>query len=345
MLAKVYGCVVALRGWFYDRGLLRTYRSRIPVVCVGNVTAGGNGKTPLCLAIALEMRKRGHYPAILSRGYRGSQGGPHRVTDQDSYLEVGDEAVLMAGAGLPVFVSRKRVAGMKLIEQDPSINLVILDDGFQHRALARVLDIVSVFVGSERAVNEFVAGEMLPAGLFREPRDRGLQRAQIVVLSHRSVQGSAKLPEVDPRVLGLLPESAAVFRSFLVPAMVTRLDGGQELSTKVVCALAAIANPEGFFSSLETLGFCLVERVSYPDHHVFNATELRELLATYPQYTFVCTAKDAVKLRALPADIRERFAVLDVTAHIVPSDAFFVQIERAVLGQQQLKHNVKVARL
>jgi len=291
------------------------------------------------------MRKRGHSPAILSRGYGGSKRGPHRVTPQDSHLEVGDEAVLMAEAGFPVFVSRKRVAGVKLIERDPAINLVILDDGFQHRALARVLDIVSVFVGSERAVNEFVAGQLLPAGLFREPRERGLQRAQIVVLSHRSVQGPAKLPEVDPRVLALLPESAAVFRSFLVPSVVTRLVGGQELSTRVVCALAAIANPEGFFGSLETLGFRLIGRVSYPDHHVFNATELRELLEVHPTHTFVCTAKDAVKLRALPLEIRERFAVLNVSAHIVPSDAFFVQIERAVLGQQPAQQSAKVTRL
>ena len=345
ILAKMYWCVVAIRGWLYDHGLIRPYRSRIPVVCVGNVTAGGNGKTPLCLAIALELRKRGHAPAILSRGYKGSQRGPHKVTPQDSCIDVGDEAVLMAEAGFPVFVSRKRVAGIKLIEQDPSINVVILDDGFQHRALARSLDIVSIFVGSEKAVNDFLAGELLPAGLFREPRERGLQRARIVVLSHRTVQGRGKLPEVDPRVLALLPESASVFRSFLIPSAVTRLEGGQELSAGTICALAAIANPDGFFQSLETLGFSVMERFSYPDHYAFNAVELRGLLTSHPQYTFVCTAKDAVKLREMPLDVRERFAVLSVTAQIVPSDAFFVQVERAVLGQQVAQQHAKVTRL
>lgn len=344
-LAKIYGCVVTLRGFLYERGFMRSYQSRIPVVCVGNVTAGGNGKTPLCVAIAAELRKRGHSPAILSRGYRGSRKGPHRVTPQDSYRDVGDEAVLMANAGFPVFVSRRRVAGIKLIEQDPSINVVILDDGFQHRALARALDIVSVFVGSEKAVNEFVAGELLPAGLFREPRDKGLQRARVVVLSHRAVQEKGKLPEVDPRVLALLPESAAVYRSFLIPTAVTRLEGGQELSATPVCALAAIANPEGFFQSLETLGFKVIRRVSYPDHHSFSVAELGELLKCNSQYTFVCTAKDAVKLREMPVEVRGRFAVLDVTAQIVPSDAFFVQVERAVLGQQIAQQNAKVTRL
>jgi len=251
----------------------------------------------------------------------------------------------MAEAGFPVYVSRKRVAGIKLIEHDPSINVVILDDGFQHRALVRSLDIVSIFVGSEQAVGEFVAGELLPAGLFREPRQRALERAHIVVLAYRSVQEPGKLPEVDPRVAPLLPESAALFRSFLAPTGVTRIEDSQELSTRSVCALAAIANPEGFFRSLETLGFRIIERFSYPDHHAFSASELQEVLATHPQDTFVCTAKDAVKLREFPIEIRGRFAVLNVTAHIVPSDAFFVQVERAVLGQQVSQHVTKVTRI
>lgn len=344
-LASVYRGVTDVRGWLYDRRLLAVYRSAVPVVSVGNVTAGGNGKTPLCLALAEEMRRRGYSPAILSRGYGGRHRGPHRVQSSDSIHEVGDEAVLMAQAGFPVFVARKRVAGMQLIEQDPSINLVILDDGFQHRALARSLDIVSVFVGTQDIVDRFIEGRLLPAGMFRESRDRALRRAQIIVLSYRTVEQGAKLRDIEPRIAALLPPSAAVFRSHLVPSDVLTLDSRQVVQPGRVCAIAAIANPEAFFNSLENMGFILTEKFSFPDHHIFSKAELEPILGKYSDQIFVCTLKDAVKLRGLPQEIKSRFAVLSVTAQIVPADAFFVQVERAIQGSRSVNPIQKVTRI
>jgi tetraacyldisaccharide 4'-kinase len=343
LLSVVYGCVVGLRGLLYDLGVFKAYHSRIPVISVGNITAGGNGKTPLCLSIAYEMRKRGDSPAILSRGYGGVIRGPHRVLCSDSCRDVGDEAVLMAGADLPVFVARRRVAGIKLIESDPTIDLVILDDGFQHRALARCLDIVSIFVGSTRAIEEFVAGRLLPAGMFREARDRALRRAGLVVLSYRSVQDSGKLGDIDRRIAGLIPETKPVFRSFLKPLAVTGLSNGSSVSPQPICALAAIANPEGFFDSLEALGFEIAQRFVFPDHYQFKNEDLVRVLGERPQHLFVCTSKDAVKLREFPEDIKSRFAVLYVAAEILPSDAFFVQIERAIDGHKRALQLTKVS--
>jgi tetraacyldisaccharide 4'-kinase len=350
LLALIYGAVVALRGKLYDSGIFAAYRSSIPVVSIGNVTAGGNGKTPLCLALAYELRKRGYAPAILSRGYGGTIRGPHRVRPSDSFRDVGDEAILMAEAGVPVFVARKRVEGVQLIEQDPSITVVILDDGFQHRALARTVDIVSVFVGSQRAVEDFVAGKLLPAGLFREYRDRALQRAQMIVLSYRSVQEPGRLPELDPRLQQLLPDTAGVYRSFLTPASVQRVATNDAVDPQRVCAVAGIANPEGFFRSLEALGFHIVERFEFPDHHVFSEEDLASLMSRQPECLLVCTAKDAVKLRELSERVRTRLAVLSVVAHVVPSDAFYVHIERAIQshhlhGQQPHTRSGKVTRL
>jgi tetraacyldisaccharide 4'-kinase len=330
LLALVYGAIVALRGKLYDSGTLKAYRSALPVVSIGNVTAGGNGKTPLCLALAYELHKRGYSPAILSRGYGGTTRGPHRVGPTDSFRDVGDEAILMAEAGVPVFVARKRVEGVRLIEQDKSINVVILDDGFQHRALARTLDIVSVFIGAPRAVEDFVAGKLLPTGLFREHRDRALRRAQMIVLSYRSVQQPGRLPELEPKLQELLPDTAEVYRSFLAPAAVQLVATNGAVAPQRVCAIAGIANPEGFFRSLESLGFDIAQRFEFPDHHVFSEEDVASLMSREPECLFVCTAKDAVKLRSLSERVRAKLAVLSVVAHVVPSDAFYVHVERAI---------------
>lgn len=345
ILALLYGRVVALRGWLYDKKVFKSYRSPIPVISVGNITAGGNGKTPLCLAVAQELLNRGYSPAILSRGYGGSCRGPRRVSTADTCREVGDEAVLMAQSGIPVFIARKRVAGMKLIEQDSAIHVVILDDGFQHRALARSLDIVSVFVGTTKAIDEFKAGRLLPAGMFREERGAALRRAQMVVLSYRTVQEAGKREEVGKEFLELIPPSSAVFRAFLLPSEVTSLNGERTYASQEICAFAAIANPEGFFRSLETLGFTIRERFAFRDHHIFIEAELERILLEYPDLLFVCTEKDAVKLRELAPEIGNRIGVLGVKAQIVPSDAFFVQVERAIQADRSEVYPQKFSRL
>lgn len=327
-LSAVYGAVAVVRGWLYDHNILRSYKSSLPVVSIGNVTAGGNGKTPLCLYVANELAKRGFKPAILSRGYGGSNRGPHRVTLNDTPQDVGDEPMLMAESGFPVYVARSRVAGAKLIERDGASDVVVLDDGLQHRALCRDVDIVSIFAGTERSIQDFVRGELLPLGMFREPRKRALHRATLVVVSQRKVMTDGELPEVDERILRLLPKEATVFRSYLRAVGVRWLESGAALAPGVVCAFAGIANPEGFFHSLEQLGYSLAERYPFSDHHQFTERELERLMNASPGLPFVCTAKDAVKLRRMSADLRARVAVLDVAAQVVPSDAFMVAVER-----------------
>jgi tetraacyldisaccharide 4'-kinase len=330
--AVVYGVITRARGLLFDFKVLRTYRSSVPVVSVGNITAGGNGKTPLCLLIARELWNRGYRPAILSRGYGGRIRGPHRVSAKDSARDVGDEPVLMAESGIPVYVARKRVEGARFIESEGVADVIILDDGLQHRALARDVDIVSIFAGSEQAIQSFAKGELLPLGMFREDRDRAIRRASLFVVSQRSVLEEGKVPEVDPRLLQLLPRSGVVFRAYLEAQGVYSMMDGASVAVQPVCACAAIANPEGFFQSLERLGFQVHERIGFPDHHDFSEAEIRALLQRYPLEQFVCTEKDAVKLRGLGDAVKKRFAVLRVSARVVPHDAFFVRIERLMQG-------------
>ncbi len=326
----LYGSVVAARGAMYDTGVLRAYTSKLPVISVGNVTAGGNGKTPLCLYLVEELRSRGMKPVILSRGYGGSEKGPYRVQLSDSPIRVGDEPLLMAqSAGAPVYIARSRARGARQIESDQAGDVIVLDDGFQHRALARNVDIVSIFAGSPEAVEAFVAGRLLPDGLFREPRDRALRRASMFVISERRVADSQEmLPPVDERLLKILPSGTSVYRAYFEAEGVRWLHSGERLAPRNVGAFAAIANPDTFFDSLEQLGFVVSAREAFADHHPFSEQELSDLCARSPELPLVCTEKDAVKLASMPPELRNRLAVLAVRLKVVPGDAFMVQVQR-----------------
>lgn len=330
LLSVLYGAITACRRWLYDRGVLASYRSFLPVISVGNITAGGNGKTPLCQLLVREARSHGYRPVVLSRGYGGRIRGPHRVSAYDTPEQVGDEPVLLMQAGIPVFVARSRVRGIRMIEALGEFDLVILDDGLQHRALHRDLDIVSIFAGSEGAIQDFLKGALLPAGMFRENRDHALQRASLVVLSHRRVLDTASVPNVDERLMRLMPRGGSVFSAYLEPKGVVSMMDRETLSPRSVCAFAGIAQPEGFFRSLETLGFSVKARFSFSDHHPFSEPEILSMLDRHPDLIFVCTAKDAVKLSQLPAAIQRRLAVLVVEAVVAPHETFWPSISEVL---------------
>ncbi len=331
-LATLYAGITRARGWLYDAGVVRTYVSSLPVVSIGNVTAGGNGKTPLCMCLAEQLLNRGLRPVILSRGYGGRDRGPRRVEPGDSPFLVGDEPALMAGSSsIPVYIARSRVAGARLIERDNAGNVILLDDGFQHRALARDVDIVSVFAGTREAVDLFVAGELLPLGRFRENRQRALRRASMVVIAERRVVTRPdELPPLDGRLLAVMPAGISVFRSYLEALGVVRVEGGEALQPSKVVAFAGIANPGGFFDSLRELGYSVDAEYDFADHHTFTELNLLELMERHPGLPLVCTAKDAIKIRSMNTTIRERCSVLEVKLKVSPADAFAVQIVRRI---------------
>jgi tetraacyldisaccharide 4'-kinase len=234
----------------------------------------------------------------------------------------------MARYGHPVYIARRRVAAVKRIEQEATASVVVLDDGLQHRALCRDVDIVSIFAGTNDAVEDFVKGELLPLGLFREARSRALKRASIVVVSQRKVMKEEDLPEVDPRILRVLPKEISVFRSYLSPREVRALVGGDEITSQPVAAFAAIANPDGFFQSLNGLGFPVGERFCYDDHYQYDEADIRKMIESVPHGWLVCTEKDAVKLEGIPPALLERVGVLEVVARVVPEKLFIEQVIR-----------------
>lgn len=333
-LAVLYRAITSARNALYDRGWFASYASALPVISVGNLTVGGNGKTPLCLYLIEELQARGWKPVILSRGYGGTDKGPRHVCNEDSPSLVGDEPLLMARAsGVPVVIARSRAEGARYIERETLGDVIVLDDGFQHRRLKRDIDILSMFAGTDEAIDAFVQSEMLPLGRFREDRDSGLRRASLLVVSERSVlpQG-IELRALDERIQRIVPAGVPIFRSYYEFIDIRTLTGQQVNTPKAVHGFAGIANPQGFFESLRRVGYCVERTHQFPDHHPFTEEELAALIRDNPGALFVCTEKDAVKIRGMSDRIRSSFAEFRVRLKVVPSDAFMFAIERSLPG-------------
>jgi tetraacyldisaccharide 4'-kinase len=309
----------------------------LPVISVGNLTVGGNGKTPLCLYLVEQLTERGYKPVILSRGYGGSLSGPHRVQENDSPSTVGDEPLLMARAsGVPVVIARARAEGARFIEREGLGDLIVLDDGFQHRKLRRDFDIIAVFAGSDEALDDFARGEVLPLGRFREARDAGLRRASLVVASYRSVLApGTDVGAVSERLQRIVPAGMPVVRAYYEFVEVRSLDGERVIPACAVHAFAGIANPDGFFESLKRVGYMVERTHSFPDHHPFTEEEVAGLIDAHPGAVFVCTEKDGVKLREMSERVRGAFAEFRVRLTVVPSEELMNSVLQSVRNRQQ----------
>ncbi|AOY01578.1 tetraacyldisaccharide 4'-kinase [Jeongeupia sp. USM3] len=301
-LSLLFAAIGALRRMLFRHGLKRVEHLPVPVVVVGNLTAGGTGKTPLTAYLARALAGRGFTPGIISRGYGGQAEGPTPVEPDSDPALTGDEPVLLArAAGVPVFVCRDRAAaGRALLAVHPQVDVLLCDDGLQHYRLGR--DVELCVVDGARG---FGNGWLLPAGPLREPLSR-LAGVDAVV-----VNGAA--------ARALHPQQfAQQFDMTLRPGRLYRLDDATitcdaaDLAGDTLAAVCGIGNPARFFATLEALGLAF-GRHAFADHHAYVAGEL-------PPGTLVTTEKDAVKLAAQP-EIRgdgARIWVLPVNAMLSP---------------------------
>lgn len=301
LLAAVYGAGVLLRNQLYDRKILSAYRSRLPVVSIGNINVGGSGKTPLCLLLAACLRERGYSPVILSRGYGGSEGGPLLVRKDHLPEAVGDEPLLLALRGVaPVVVASRRTAGARYIEEGKLGNVILLDDGFQHRALARDVDIVCVDLSTSSVMSDLIDGNMLPSGTCRENPKRALRRANFVVLSERKVSDAPLA--IPQKFKALLPEALPVHHARLKFGNFRSLTDAGEFSSGAAAVVCGIANPQGFLDTLVSLGIEIREQFLFPDHHPFSSRDLQAIRSKIGDLPILCTEKDGVKLRHCGAE-------------------------------------------
>jgi tetraacyldisaccharide 4'-kinase len=263
-LGALYGLSVA-----WKARMTAPFDPGIPVICVGNLTAGGSGKTPIAIAMAEMLRARGHKPYFLTRGYGGSERGPALASRGHSAAVMGDEALLLARSA-PTIVARDRAAGARLAK-DKGATVLIMDDGHQNFALRKSLSVVVVDAGAG-----FGNGFQIPAGPLREPVRQGLARADAVIL----------VGDGTPDLQGF---SGPVLRAHL------KTDGSG-FTDKPVFAFAGIGRPEKFATSLEAAGAHVIGSCFFADHHPYTDDEILELRAVAGEAVLVTTEKDFVRL-------------------------------------------------
>jgi tetraacyldisaccharide 4'-kinase len=275
VLAPLSYAITAITAHRMARG---GWRAPVPVICCGNATVGGAGKTTLAQDLARRLNARGIAVHILSRGYRGTARGPRRVLPDDDVSITGDEALLLA-ASAPTWTGADRAASARAAIA-AGAECLVMDDGLQNPSLAKTMSLLVV-----NGATGFGNGRVLPAGPLREPVIAAAARCRAAVLIGEDTRGAQ----------ARLPVGLPVLRADLVQ--------GEEAGTlagRRVLAFAGIAIPDKFFSGLERAGVVLVGRVAFPDHHAFTSTELARLAADARAIdaVLVTTPKDAVRLPA-----------------------------------------------
>lgn len=272
-LSALYGAGVGIRNRLYDRGTLRSYQLRAPVVSIGSISAGGAGKTPFLILVGELLRQRGIPFNVLSRGYGRRTKGVALVDPAGTSQEFGDEPLLVARKlGVPVIVGENRYAAGQFAEEKFGLQAHLLDDGFQHRRLARDFDIALV-------TDKDLHDSLLPVGRLREPLS-SLARASSIVLMDGTT--SAGIP------LSSGQQVWQVSRTIMPPE-----------ATGVCFAFCGIARPEGFFVELDKAGIQLAGTREFPDHHRYDAADIKLLLKMRQQTgatAFITTEKDEVNL-------------------------------------------------
>lgn len=308
-LEWAYASLVRSRNARFDRAATR--RLQWPVVSVGNLSVGGAGKTPLVICLAQLLARAGWAPDVLSRGYGRAGRLTEKVDPAGTAEQFGDEPLLIArSTGVPVYVGASRYEAGLLAEKQPVAgpHVHLLDDGFQHRQLARTVDIVV-------AHRSDLQGRLLPAGRLREPLS-SLKRASVIVLREEDA--------------GLEPELRGYARShclFWKVRRVLRVPAG-----KRAVAFCAIARPDEFFAGLEAAGVSVAERVIFRDHHRYTTADMGRLTGLGRGLgcdAFVTTAKDGVKLDARMREQLNEVAPLhtaELTVALVEEDTVLRQL-------------------
>ena len=279
-LVLLFYLLSSIRRWLYKIGLLEIEKFPVPLVVVGNITVGGTGKTPLVIWLAQHLRSLGYEPGIVCRGYGGkARHWPQQVSEDSDPAMVGDEAVLLAmRTGCPLWAGPDRPAAVRALLSREKCDLVISDDGLQHYAMDRNLEIL--VIDGQRG---FGNGYLLPAGPLREPAGR-LRTVDLVISNGPWRKDVPQMQMVEPRLLPLQDprQQGKSLERFV----------GQQ-----VHALAGIGHPEKFFKMLEQQGLKPI-RHGFPDHHEFVSGDLQ----FHPALPILMTDKDGVKCKHLLHD-------------------------------------------
>jgi tetraacyldisaccharide 4'-kinase len=327
LVEPFYSAVTTARNTAFDRGWSRSCDLGRPTISVGNITTGGTGKTPVVKWLAERLRRAGHRPAILMRGYAGGPGGK---SDEQMLLDRG----LNSGSGpkIPVTANPSRIDGAAaVLAADPSVDRFVLDDGFQHRRARRGFDLVLV-----NATDPFGGGRVLPRGLLREPLS-GLRRAHAFLITRVSLAPAEAVKTIDKR---LSEFGVPVYRTDHVPT-----PNLESMAGKAVVAVSGIGDPESFERQLTAAGATIADRFRFGDHHRYTAADLAEVMRRAQGASLVTTEKDWVKIEPLVGPAGRSawtFAGVEIRFHGDDERRLLRQIEPGG-GFPEVKSDISIA--
>jgi len=321
-LACLYGWGMHLRNRTFDRGLRQVHRLPAPVISVGNLTAGGTGKTPIVAYLAKWLQTQQARPAILSRGY-GAQAG--EANDEKRVLD-------LLCPGVPHYQHPDRVAAAAALCEQHTIDVLILDDGFQHRRAARDLDILLI-----DALNPWGFGHVLPRGLLREPL-KALRRADLIIITRADQAQRAAIDDIGSTIRRFNPTCPVCQVRFLPIGL--RSTTGQtapleSVQTGQLAAFCGIGHPQAFWKTLEDLSAEVVWKRSFPDHHRYTSSDVQELTRRVSETgisAVLTTLKDLVKLKTEDLAGRRLWAV-DIETRFLDGEDLLTTRAREILAQ------------
>jgi tetraacyldisaccharide 4'-kinase len=289
-LSAVFLLISFIRKTLYQFNFLKSFKLKIPVIVVGNITSGGTGKTPLIIYLANELKKNGYRPGIISRGYGSKTEGVMEVSQKSDVAEAGDEPMLIQKhTHLPVFVSKDRVLAAKaLVKKYAKTDVILSDDGIQHYRLRRDLEVLVI-----DGTRKFGNGYLLPAGPLREFRSK-LKTVDAIVCNHKKVIDGSYLMKYTGHLLINLKTNKKIHLN--------------NLSLKNIHAIAGIGNPDRFFDYLKTFNI-VFNSSTFQDHYKFSKKDFRDM----NDKNIIMTEKDAVKCQQFS---RNNFWYLPVIAEV-----------------------------
>ncbi len=296
-LSAIFFLISFARKYLYRFNFLKSYKLKVPVVIVGNISLGGTGKTPLVIHLANELKKNGYHPGIVSRGYGSRAIGATEVNQKSNTDEVGDEPILIQKhTRMPVFVSKDRVmAAQALVKKYKKIDVILSDDGIQHYRLMRDIEVLVI-----DGTRKFGNGYLLPAGPLREPIYK-LNDVDAIVCNHKKVIGDSYLMKYK--------------REFLINLKTNQAISLNKVRLRNIHAIAGIGNPDLFFNDLKSLGL-VFDSSAYKDHYRFTKKDFK----TMNGKNIIMTEKDAVKCEKFAQD---KFWYVPVSVEI---DSKFIDV-------------------
>lgn len=329
ILSLVYRLIIFIRNSFYNRGIFSQEKLLCKVISIGNITVGGMGKTPTVIMLANLLREQGYKPAVLSRGYGGKATSAINIVSDGvhilmGHVEAGDEPVLIAKSlrGIPVLTGANRVITGRVAIEKLGADLLILDDGFQHRRIFRDIDVVLL-----SRKNPFGNGSLLPRGPLREP-PASLKRANLVIWKDSAID--SRFPNDQEQSIGsFLP----AFSAYLKPIELRRGDMKSTLPLeyirgKRICAISGIGSPESFKETIEAIGGVVVGFLAFPDHYRYATSDISEIRMTASRLDaeIITTEKDGIRLTEF-LDFLNEIIVLKMEMEVLPSrEAFLASI-------------------